>query len=138
MNSTGIIVRNETTGNITRPPNLSVRAPTGTRPTDPTTTGTATNNAWENADRCRPSLKRGPRGLSSAHAQKFTAKPRVARASISIARRDTIVAGPAVPRSDGLIVVVISSSFASRDISSAIICGIQTIIWQSDRFSYGP
>ncbi|GBQ02792.1 hypothetical protein SSP531S_42560 [Streptomyces spongiicola] len=34
-------------------------------------------------------MNRGPRGLSSAHAQKFTAKPTVARASISHAWRAT-------------------------------------------------
>jgi hypothetical protein len=34
-------------------------------------------------------LRRGPRGLSSAQAQKFTAKPAVASASISHARPGT-------------------------------------------------
>ena len=35
----------ETIGNITRPPNRSVSAPTGIRPSEPTTTGTATSRA---------------------------------------------------------------------------------------------
>jgi hypothetical protein len=46
--STGAIVRTLTAGNITRLPNRSVSAPTGIRPTDPTTTGTATRKAcWK-------------------------------------------------------------------------------------------
>jgi len=49
MNSTGTIVRMLTAGNITRAPSLSVSAPTGIRPSDPTTTGTATRNACWNA-----------------------------------------------------------------------------------------
>ncbi|GAA2841781.1 hypothetical protein GCM10020220_033460 [Nonomuraea rubra] len=57
------------------------------RPSDPTITGTATSSACWAADRPRDSLKRGPSGLSSAQAQKFTAKPSVARASITAGRR---------------------------------------------------
>ena len=45
MNSTGTIVAAETSGNITRPPNRSVSAPTGMRPSEPTSTGTATSSA---------------------------------------------------------------------------------------------
>lgn len=37
-------LRGDTIGNITRPPNRSVSAPTGIRPREPTTTGTATSN----------------------------------------------------------------------------------------------
>src|SRR3954453_4323790 len=83
------MVVTDTIGNITRPPNRSVRAPTGTRPSEPTTTGTATSKDCWNELRSRPSLNRGPSGLSSAHAQKFTAKPTVASASISHARPGT-------------------------------------------------
>jgi len=80
------MVATETTGNMTRPPNLSVRAPIGMRPNDPTTTGTATSSACWNAERCRLSLNLGPSGLSRAQAQKLTAKPMVARASIRTGR----------------------------------------------------
>ncbi len=86
MNRTGTMVTADTSGNITRPPYRSVSAPTGIRPSEPTITGTATSSACCGADRPSSSLKRGPRGLSSAQAQKFTAKPTVARASISMAR----------------------------------------------------
>ena len=44
--TTGTIVARLTTGNMTRPPNLSVSAPTGIRPSEPTMTGTATNSDW--------------------------------------------------------------------------------------------
>ncbi len=64
-------------------------APTGTRPSEPTTTGTATSSDCWKEDSSRLSLRRGPRGLSSAQAQKFTAKPAVASASISQARPGT-------------------------------------------------
>ena len=43
------MVASETIGNITRPPNRSVSAPTGMRPSEPTTTGTATSSACWNA-----------------------------------------------------------------------------------------
>src|SRR5215471_2853645 len=76
------MVASETSGNITRPPNRSVSAPTGIRPSDPTTTGTATTSACWSGLRCRTSLNLGPSGLSSAQAQKFTANPTVARPSI--------------------------------------------------------
>ena len=46
----------------------------------------------ENEVRCSESFSRGPSGLSSAHAQKLTANPTVASASISQARRDTATA----------------------------------------------
>ncbi len=71
--STGTTVAAETSGNITRPPNRSVSAPTGIRPSEPTTTGTATSSDCWNAVRWRGSFKRGPSGLSSAQAQKLTA-----------------------------------------------------------------
>ena len=40
----------EMTGNITRPPNLSVSAPTMMRPRDPTMTGTATISATSDSE----------------------------------------------------------------------------------------
>src|SRR6266487_3719705 len=76
------MVASDTSGNITRPPYRSVSAPTGMRPSDPTTTGTATTSACWTGVRCRTSLKFGPSGLSNAQAQKFTANPTVARPSI--------------------------------------------------------
>lgn len=92
------MVAAETSGNITRPPKRSVRAPTGIRPSEPTTTGTATSSDCWKEDSSRLSFRRGPSGLSSAQAQKFTAKPTVARPSISHARPDT-GAGPGAGRS---------------------------------------
>lgn len=80
------MVAAEISGNITLPPNRSVSAPTGIRPTDPTITGTATSSACWEADRPSSSLKRGPSGLSSAQAQKLTANPTVASVSISAGR----------------------------------------------------
>ena len=50
-------------------------------------TGTATMSACCDPDRSRRSLNRGPSGLSRAQAQKLTAKPRVARASIKAGGR---------------------------------------------------
>lgn len=45
--STGTTVSADTTGNISFAPYLSVSAPTGIRPSDPTSTGTATrNDCW--------------------------------------------------------------------------------------------
>src|SRR6476619_3808278 len=56
------------------------------RPSEPTRTGTATISATSDSLSC-PSAPEsrniGPSGLISAHAQKFTAKPIVASASIS-------------------------------------------------------
>src|SRR5215467_14383824 len=72
------MVARETSGNITRPPKRSVSAPTGIRPNEPTSTGTATSTDCWNELRCSVSLSRGARGLSRAQAQKFTAKPTVA------------------------------------------------------------
>src|SRR5690606_19178992 len=69
-------------GNMTRPPYLSVSAPTGIRPSDPTITGTATNADTGNAERLRFSANWEPRGLKSAQAQKLTAKPIVASVNI--------------------------------------------------------
>ena len=60
-------------------------APTMIRPSDPTITGTATRRATSDSDSV-PSVpfsrNKGPRGLSSAQAQKLSAKPTVAMASI--------------------------------------------------------
>src|SRR5690606_30008153 len=83
------MVTADTSGNIARPPNRSVSAPTGMRPREPTTTGAATRSADSNDDRASSSWNLGPSGLSSAHAQQFTAKPSVARASINQARPGT-------------------------------------------------
>src|SRR5215471_16469687 len=76
------MVASETSGNMIRPPNRSVSAPTGIRPSDPTTTGTATTSACWIGLRCKTSWNFGPSGLSNAQAQKFTANPTVARPSI--------------------------------------------------------
>src|SRR6266536_449487 len=113
-NSTGTIVTNDTIGNITRPPNRSVSAPTGMRPSEPTTTGTATINACENADRCSESLNRGPSGESSAHAQKFTPNPSVANASISSGRRPN--GACAAPRAGEWVTVAMITSHTERDL----------------------
>jgi len=44
-NSTGAMLTRETAVNMTRPPYLSVSAPTGIRPTEPTRIGVATSRA---------------------------------------------------------------------------------------------
>jgi hypothetical protein len=77
-----------------RPPKRSVSAPTGIRPSEPTTTGTATSRACWNALRCRPSFKRGPSGLSSVHAQKLTANPTVAGVSMRAPMITAVVRSP--------------------------------------------
>src|SRR5690606_33436094 len=87
MNRTGRTVNALIAQNITRPPNRSVSAPTGMRPSEPTITGTATTRACSNALRVSMSLSSGPSGDSSDHAQKFTAKPTVASASMPSRRR---------------------------------------------------
>src|SRR4051794_24730962 len=69
-----------------RPPNRSVSAPIGMRPSEPTTTGTATSSDCWNELRCRAVVNFVASGLSSAHAQKLTAKPIVASASITPGR----------------------------------------------------
>src|SRR5690348_13359624 len=85
-------------GNITRPPYRSVSAPTGMRPIEPTTTGTATISATSDSE-SRPRLpfcrKSGPRGLISAHAQKLTANPTVAVTSMADGDRETVDCGTA-------------------------------------------
>ena len=96
-NSTGMIVTNDTAGSMTRPPNRSVSAPTGMRPSEPTSTGTATSRACWNEDSCNAILNFGASGDSSAQAQKLRAKPSVAIASITVGRRSR-VAVAAVPR----------------------------------------
>ena len=61
-------------------------APTRIRPSDPTSTGTATNNATSDSvssPNAPESRNIGPSGLIRAQAQKFTAKPMVASVSIS-------------------------------------------------------
>src|SRR5690348_8315883 len=101
-----------------RPPKRSVRAPTGMRPTDPTTTGTATRRDWENDDRPSESLSPAASGDSRAQAQKFTANPAVAMASIHQARLGTAdAAEPAEPpavRGAWSCVVVIAFSVPAR------------------------
>src|SRR5215469_426328 len=103
------MVASDTSGNMIRPPNRSVSPPTGIRPSDPTTTGTATTSACWNEDSCRTSLNLGPSGLSSAQAQKFTANPTVARASIRPGRpapgRTGSRAGAVLPAVSGLPIV---------------------------------
>src|SRR5687767_14101375 len=69
---TGAMVARLTIGNMTRAPYRSVSAPTGIRPSEPTTTGTATSSDWAAKLRPRRSLTPGPSGPSSAQAQKFT------------------------------------------------------------------
>ncbi len=92
-------------GNITRPPRRSVIAPATIRPREPTSTGTATSSATSDSVRA-PSAPEsrniGPSGLIRAQAQKFTAKPTVAIASMShgdlvAARTSGSGAGGAVP-----------------------------------------
>src|SRR6266545_2586925 len=104
------MVASETSGNITRPPNRSVSAPTGIRPSEPTTTGTATSRATSDSD-SRPSVpsvrNSGPSGLSSAQAQKFTAKPAVATASIN--HGDRLGPDTAIPSADPATLVRLTS-----------------------------
>src|SRR5437899_7689776 len=104
----------EISGNMIRPPNRSASAPTGIRPTDPTTTGTATSSACWNGLRCNASLNFGASGLSSAHAQKFTANPAVAMASINDGRQPIQVAGPAPDRVSRIIAVLILATVDER------------------------
>ena len=93
--STGTTVARLTAGNISRAPKRSVSAPMGMRPTDPTTTGTATRNDWAVKLSPSRSLMPGASGLSSAQAQKQIRKPAVARARLMMARRPgvAVVAG---------------------------------------------
>src|SRR6478609_1603126 len=103
MKRTGRIVTPDTIGNITRPPYLSVSPPTRIRPSEPTTTGTATSRATSDslsAPRLPVSRKSGPSGLISAHAQKFTAKPSVAIANINQGDRVASVDVPVTPETD--------------------------------------
>ncbi len=94
MKSTGTTVASETSGNMIRPPNRSVSAPTGMRPSEPTTTGTATSRACWKELRSSAAWNLTASGLSSAHAQKFTANPMVASASISPRRAPVDVSPP--------------------------------------------
>ena len=54
--SVGMIVNAAMSGNIVRPPSRSVSAPTGIRPSDPTTTGSATTRDCWNEESPRSSL----------------------------------------------------------------------------------
>jgi hypothetical protein len=85
-------VATDTAGNMIRAPNRSVSAPTGIRPIEPTTTGTATSSDWAAKLRPRRSLTPGPRGPSSAHAQKLTVNPMVARARFRPEPAGTVLA----------------------------------------------
>src|SRR6516165_1335 len=95
-NRTGTIVANEMTGNISRPPYRSVRAPTGIRPSAPTITGTATIRACWKLVSPSASLTCAPSGDSSAQAQNVSANPTVAMPSMTYGRRPAAVS-PAVP-----------------------------------------
>src|SRR5262245_15106 len=96
--STGTIVARLTSGNIIRAPYRSVSAPTGMRPTEPTTTGTATSSDWAAKPSPSRSLRPGPSGPSSAHAQKLTMKPTVARTRLAVVARLVTAAGSVVGR----------------------------------------
>ena len=97
-NSTGRIVRRLTAGNMTRAPSLSVSAPTGMRPSDPTSTGTATSSDCWNEDSPSSSRSCPPSGLSSDQAQKLTRKPAVASPSMRFGRPPPDAASSAAPR----------------------------------------
>ena len=107
MNRIGTIVTPETIGNITRPPYRSVSAPTTMRPSEPTTTGTATSSATSDSlsvPSVPVSRNSGPSGLISAQAQKFTANPIVAIASIS--HGDLVAVPVRGSEVDGVVTVV--------------------------------
>src|SRR6478752_5118113 len=108
MNRIGTMVRPETIGNINRPPYLSVSPPTTMRPSEPTTTGTATSSATSDSLRV-PMLpvarNSGPSGLISAHAQKLTANPMVAIANIS--HGDRVAARVWVSEANGVVTAVL-------------------------------
>ena len=115
------MVATETITNISRPPNLSVSAPTRIRPTEPTITGTATISATCDSLRTpRAPLSRntGPSGLSSAQAQKLIANPIVARASISHGVRAVTLRW----RSD-VIAVLIGATGLARFACRKVVCG---------------
>ena len=101
-----MMVTPETIGNMTRPPYRSVSPPTMMRPREPTTTGTATRRATSDSVRVPRDpvvRKSGPSGLISAQAQKFTAKPRVAIASIS--QGDLVAARGRWSEVNGVVVI---------------------------------
>src|SRR5688572_24612516 len=107
MNRIGMIVTPETIGNMTRPPYRSVSAPTTMRPREPTTTGTATSRATSDSlsvPMLPLSRNIGPSGLIRAQAQKFTAKPIVAMASIS--HGDLVAVPVSDSEVDGVVTVV--------------------------------
>ena len=101
------MVTPETIGNMTRPPYRSVSPPTMMRPREPTTTGTATRRATSDSVRV-PRVpvvrKSGPSGLISAQAQKFTAKPRVAMASIT--HGDLVAVGVSITGANTFVTIV--------------------------------
>lgn len=73
-----MIVSAETTGNISFAPYLSVRAPAGMRPTEPTRTGTATSSdCWKELSSSRSPYQLAI-GAIRSHAQKVSVKPMVA------------------------------------------------------------
>src|SRR6478735_9275425 len=107
MKRIGRIVTPETIGNMTRPPYRSVSPPTMMRPRDPTITGTATSSATSDSlsvPMLPVSRKSGPSGLIRAQAQKFTAKPIVAIASIS--HGDLVAVPVRGSEVDGVVTVV--------------------------------
>src|SRR5262245_47485245 len=79
------------------------------RPSEPTTTGTATSSDWAAKPSPKRSLRPGASGLSSAHAQKFTKKPIVARARFRFAPQPS-AERPGVVAADaaviGLVIIV--------------------------------
>ncbi len=120
-----------TIGNMRRAPNRSVRAPTGILPIDPTSTGTATRNACWNALRSSSSRYAVPSGLISAHAQKLTRNPVVARASIRGAGAPPVIGvkvdgpGASLP-GDGCcpdLVVVMQTPVSERDVMRSRVMG---------------
>ena len=84
-NRVGRIVSAAISGNIVRPPRRSVSAPTGIRPSDPTTTGNATTSDCWNDVSPNWSLYVAPSGPIRAHAQKVRRNPEKHRASARFA-----------------------------------------------------
>src|SRR6478735_5441424 len=110
----GRIVTPDTIGNITRPPYRSVNPPTMMRPSEPTTTGTATSKATSDSlsvPMLRLSRNSGPSGLIRAQAQKLTANPSVAIASISHGDRVAAVRVSFTPDTE----VVVTSGRPARE-----------------------
>lgn len=72
------MVSAETRGNISRAPYLSVSAPAGIRPSEPTSTGTATSSDCSNEVSPSRSLYSPDSGAIRFQAQKVSPKPIVA------------------------------------------------------------